>query len=593
MGIANDIISRTDTLAADRMAFESEWKTTADYFLPSSSREMAIGAFNGATSSLDRLVAGPASKDNARKRYDSTAISALDRLSAGMESLVSPQSEKWHTQAPNDPLAPEPTDEEAKWFERLRDYQFGVRYSPLSGFGNANQKYIRSIVCFGTGIIFTEEAFGRQGKDQRQLPALYQHIPVSQALIALNAQGNPDTLHRRFPMTARQMVQKFKDKVSAKVKEAADDVKKQDTYFDVIHAVCPRDEAGQKSDGGVRGSRWASYYIEVDGAHLIGTSGYFEFPFAIGYWIQPNNAAYGESPAMVALDDVRGLNASRKSGLTSMQQWLRPSLGVAHDGVMNRPNLNSGAINFGAVDSNGRPKIVPLHTVNDPSMVQKTIEDQRNQVRELLYNNLFQILIQNPQMTAHEAMLRAAEKGDLLGPNGVKIQQGYAVMSDREVGIIERKGAFRPGASLEPPASLRGRSFGARFTSELDRMRSQKESAGILQTYSAASQIAQLRGNPAVLDNLDDDISIKIIADSSGAPQRIIVNKDARDAKRKVAAEQLAQAQQAAQAEQMAKTAKDAVPAIQGMNDMAQGGGGANVAPVQLPSLPSLSGMPA
>jgi hypothetical protein len=587
--VARDLLHRTDELASTRTGWEQDWREIADFCLPSASREMAVSSM-ASNSSYDRLVDRPATRDASRRRFDSTAISAIDRLAAGMESLVSPPSEKWHEQAPNDPLAPDPTDEEAKWFEKLRDYQFAVRYSPLSGFANANQKYIRSIITMGTGVIFIEEAFGGHGVGQARLPVLYTHLPISQCLISINAQGNPDTLHRRFAMSARQMAQKFgREKLSEKVQACLDDVKQMDRRFDLVHAVCPRLETGSRKAGGVRNSPVASYYLEVDGAHLINDSGYYEFPFGIGYWIQPENSAYGESPAMAALDDIRSLNITRKSGLRSLQQWTDPPIAIAHDGIMNKPNLNPRAINYGAVDGNGRLKIQPIITAQNPSIVRDIIEDQRNQVKELLYNNLFQILIQNPQMTAHEAMLRAAEKGDLLGPNGVKIQQGYAAMSDREVGIMERKGAFRPGSPLEAPESLQGRSFGARFTSQLDRLRGAKEGTAILQTYAAAGQIAQVRGTLDIFDNLDDDEALKILASVNGMPQKGIVNEEKRDEQRKARAQQM-QAQQAMQmAESAAKTAKDAgggIDSLASAASIAQNGGMApNVAPLQLPQL--------
>jgi hypothetical protein len=595
--IARDLIHRTDELASHRAGWDADFREIADFCLPSASREIALGAM-GTGSSYDRVIDRPSTRDAARRRFDSTAIVALDRLAAGMESLVSPQSEKWHEQAPNDPLAPEPTDEEAKWFEKLRDYQFNVRYTPMSGFANANQKYIRSICAFGTGVMFAEEAFGHNGMGQARLPVLYSHLPISQCLISVNAQGNPDTLHRRFSMTARTMVQKFgAEKVSEKVREYANDIKRQDERFDIIHAVCPRLEGGSRASGSVKKSPVASYYIEVQGAHLINDSGYFEFPFGIGYWIQPESSAYGESPIMAALDDIRGLNLTNKSGLRSMQQWTDPPIAVAHDGVMNRPNLNPRAVNFGAIGPDGRMKIQPILTAQNPNAVQAIIENQRKQVQELLYNNLFQILVQNPQMTAHEAMLRASEKGDLLGPNGVKIQQGYAQLSDREVGIMERKGAFRPGAALEAPKSLAGRSFGARMSAPLDRMRSMKEGTAVLTAYSAAGQIAQVRGNADVFDNFDDDEAIKLIAKVNGAPQKIMVNSDKRDEARQARAQAQQQAMQMQQAQEAAKTAKDAMPALAKASEMAQNGGMApsggmspNVAPLQLPQLGPLPG---
>ena len=401
-GIAADIIARTDHLAADRSGWEREWRDLADYCLPTASRAMSMSGTKG--SSFDRMVDGPPSRDAARRRFDSTALTAIDRLAAGMESLVTPQSEKWHGLELDDPLAPEATDEEKQWFERVRDKMFAIRYEPRAGFVAANQKAIRSTITFGTGVTYVEESFGAHGSDPRAMPALYRHIPLSQAYIGVNAQGEPDTLHRRFSMSARQAVQRFEGRVSSKITEAADDPKRCEQHFGFVHAVQPREEAG-RSGTTTRGAAFASYYVELDTKHLIGEGGFFEFPYIIYYWLQSDESAYGESPAMLALDDIRGLNVTRKTALRAMQQWVDPPIAVAHDGVMNRPNLNPRAVNFGAIDNQGRNKIQPILTAQSPAAVQEIIESERTVVRETMYNNLFQILISNPNMTATEAML--------------------------------------------------------------------------------------------------------------------------------------------------------------------------------------------
>jgi hypothetical protein len=584
-GLAADIVARTDQLATDRAGWEAEWRQLADYCLPTASRGMSLtGSVRPA---YDNMIQGSSTKDASRKRFDSTAMTAIDRLSAGMESLVTPQSEKWHGLGVDDPLAPEPTDEESQWFERVRDKLFAVRYEADAGFITANQKAIRSAVTFGTAVVFLEEAFGAQTKDQRALPIFYRHIPLSQSLIAVNAQGTPDTLHRRFAMTARQMVQRFGEFVSPRTKALAGDPKKMDTQVSVIHAVYPRDEAGTRGNTN-RHAPFCSVYVEEDGKHIIGESGFFEFPYIVYYWLQADESAYGESPAMLALPDILGLNVARKATLQAMQQWVKPPLAVAHDGVMNRPNLNSGATNFGAIDANGRLKIQPILTSQDPSIAMKIIDAERQGVRESLYSNLFQILIQNPQMTATEAMLRANEKGELLGPSGAKIQAALSRMIDREYGILERKGAFERGASLEPPRSVWGKSVGVEFSSPLDRLRQMKEANGIMHAYQAAGQIAAVRGDPSIFDNFDDDKALKIVSEVNGAPMSIMRTSEQVDELRA----QRAQAQKAQQAmaaaEQAARTAKDAVPAAQGMQQLAanaQAGPTAPLGPMPLPAL--------
>lgn len=561
--IADDLISRCDTLAADRSAREAEWREIADYFLPTASQSMrSVGSKIDAVLSLP----APSMRETAHRRYDDTAIWALDRLASGIESLVTPQSQKWHGLAPDDLLAPEPTDAETAWFERVRDFLFACRYEPRSGFATSNQKAIRSTCAFGTAVMFCEEAWGRDRAEHR-LPFVYRFLPLMECYLAQNAQGEVDTNFRRFTMTARQMRERFGDKCPDKVKAAWESDRDKDKPFVILHAVFPREEAGSSRGGSMRKARYASFYIEAEARHVLGESGFHEFPFVIYHWLQGENAAYGESPAMMALDTVRGLNAMKKTGLRAMQQFVDPPLAVSHDGVMNRPNLNPRAINFGAVDANGRSKIVPILTAQNPAIVENLLEAERNAVREHLYTNLFQILVQNPQMTATEAMLRANEKGELLGPSGAKIQAGLSRAIERELGVIERKGAFARDAALEPPQSLAGRSYGVRFTSPLDRMRRQSEAIGAQRTLELALPLAQL--DPSIMDNFDLDAMIELARDTNGAPMKIMKLKEERDAAREQRAQMQAAQQTAAMVEQGGKAVNEAAPAVANLAGLA------------------------
>src|SRR5690606_31292622 len=103
----------------------------------------------------------------------------------------------------------------------------------------------------------------------------------------------------------------------------------------------------------------------------------------------------------------------------------------------------------------GRPLITPLNSGVRPDFAQAIMEARRNSVRELLYLNLWQIIIQDKDSTATEALIRAQEKGELLGPVGISLNEGLSHSTDREVGILGRKRAFDDDSPLRMPDSLK------------------------------------------------------------------------------------------------------------------------------------------
>lgn len=551
-GIADDCIAKLATLQVERSLFEPVWSDCIDLALPMH-QVFSPGTF---TSGVQTLTNGPKSEERGRKLYDSAGVMGVDRLSSGMESLVTPQSEKWHGIKSDDVFAVEQTQEETQYFEKYRDYLFTARYDNRSGFVNAHQKALRSSVALGTGVVLIEDCLGMGGVAPERLPFLYRYIPITRCYIAIDQQGNPDTLYIIERPTARVMAQRWGDKISTKAKALADDPKKQETRLDVLHAIFPRSDRYRGAIG-VRNSKFQSCYIELETKHLIGggTGGYYEFPAAIYYWHQSDESAYGESALMYCLAELKGLQVLGKTGLRIHQMLVDPPIASAHDGVKVRLNLNPRAVNYGAVSPDGQLLAKPIITATLPQVFNEYLQGKRTMVNDMLYVTLFQILVQNPGMTATEAMIRANEKGELLGPSGSKIQATMSHFFERETGILERKGIYLPGSPLEPPQSLSGRSFGPAFAGPLDRLRKMPELLGIQRTIEIATPL--LEAKPELADVLDGEEIIRRTQSITGAPSAILVDKKVLAANRAAKAQQQAQMQKAVQDEQAGRAAQE------------------------------------
>jgi hypothetical protein len=567
MTIAADLMSRAAQLSDDRQGFEADWDEIARYCLPqaeTSSNRHDFRRLDQKLNNRSRAV------QRAPEVFDSSSITLVTRLAAGMESLTAPQAEKWHGLDVDDPFGAALVDADEEWLERVRDYQFTARYDPRSGFQTAFQSSLRRQIAFGTAIVETEEAFGAANQSGVAVPVYYRHIPLAQCYLATNAQGVTDTNFRRFSMTARQLVEKFgADKVSEKVKAAAEDEKRRDEPVDLLHATMPRAEAGS-SRGSNRNSPFATYWLEVDTKHLITDGGFFEFPYHVFYWEQRDDSAYGESPVMQALADIRRFQNMSKHGLRAFQQWTDPPLATVADGQMKRPNLNPRALNPGALDERGEFRVRPLVTAQRPDFALEILNAQKENLRESLYINLFQAMIDRPDSTATAAMIRADEKAQLLGPAGAKIHGALASMIEREFAIMTRKGAFETGSRLAPPETLQDREIKVKFTSPLDRMRRSNEVLGIQQTLEMAGALAQLKGSPAVLDRIDEEKALDITREVVGAPAGMMRDDESVERIRANRADQqqMVAAQQAMQLVQ--GTSQSASAASQAMSDVSQ-----------------------
>ena len=580
MGIATDIIDRANQMSADRANWVGVWIDIARLVLPTESIEtsfnyMMLGGAGQATTAGSASVRsgvhwGPNSTPRVKSVYDNTGMMACDRLASGMESLVTPQSEKWHGLTVADIMHDRTTDEENIYLERLRNFQFTLRYDPRAGFIPSHQKAMRSCVAFGTGVMYVEQDDMRpRAGDTATTPIRYQYCPLTENLLATNDYGTVDTNFRVRRFTVKQLVQKFGIKnVSTKVAQAWDNGELE-ISIPVLHGVCPRMEMGSSNlEGTLRGSTIASYYVEIDTKWMLGDGGFHEFPFAVYHWLQQDNGPYAESPVMLALSEIKSLQLMGKSELRAFGQWTDPPLGMPNDGVMNRPNLNPRAINPGAVGPDGSLRVRPILTAQNPDFAEKVMEVRRAAVKETLYINLFQTLIKNPEMTATEAMIRSNEKGELLGPAGGKIQAALSNMVDRELAILTRRGIFRPNSPLAPPPSLQGTALSVKMTSPLDRMRRANEGVGTTQLLNVALPMVKVQ--PNILDNFDLDKTLRLLREIFGAPAEVIVTEAIMQQKRQASLQkqQMAMALQAGQAG--GKIAKDASIAGRNVGETAQ-----------------------
>jgi hypothetical protein len=196
-----------------------------------------------------------------------------------------------------------------------------------------------------------------------------------------------------------------------------------------------------------------------------------------------------------------------------------------------------------------------------PDFAQAVIESRRNNVREALYLNLWQILVQDNMSqpeTATEAMLRAQEKGEMLGPVGISLNEGLSQNIDREVSILSRKGAFKPGSPLAMPESLSDQEVSPQFTSPLDRLRQIGQLVGAQRMVEFAAFLVQNGMDPAIAGRIDGDELIELAQRVLGAPVKSLRERKVSEEGR----QQQAQMGQAATAIQGAEGAGNALRAV-------------------------------
>ena len=549
MSYVQDSLDRLSRLASDRLPWERLWIETARYVLPNAERfDRMFATSGGALTAVDTVVSTPIAAERSPDVYDQTSILAVIRGAAGEQSLVTPQTSYWHGLGIDDPFGPEPTDEEQRWLDASRNYMFAARGNPRSGFWAAHKACLRCKWGFGTAVMLVEESPAASV----MTPIVYSYVPLSENHLATDHQGVVDTNYRVFTLSARQCVQRWPGRMSAKVAEMAGDPKRKDQPVTILHAVQPRAEAGSYGSSN-RGSKFSSCYIEVGEKHLIVEGGFFEFPYRIDHWERNSTMPYEEGPVSLCLAEIKSLNEMSFNELMASGQSVSPPI-ISHqdtDGI--RLDVNPRAVNPGYMSADGRPLAAALVTAPRPDFAQAVIEARRNTVRSCLYLDLWQTIIdtaRNRDITAYQAALMAQEKADALGPIGTSSQTGLYFMVERELGILDRLGAFSQRSPLALPKSLADQNIGAKFTSPLDKLRKLGEAQAATQVVLSAAQMEGIR--PGSFDKIAVDDYLDYLQDTYGAP-RLIMTDDQTLAEVRGARAEAANAQAAA--EDAARTA--------------------------------------
>ena len=349
------------------------------------------------------------------------------------------------------------------------------------------------------------------------------------------------------------------------------------TKINILHAIEPRYE--RDPDGvSVFDLPVSSTYIELGDNHLLKESGYTRMPVFVGRLMKNIREKYGRSFAMDALPDVLELNAIREMEIIATEKLLDPPLGVLDDGRLGANTIDTSAGAVTIFNISGRignqPPVFPLNTVGDLKPTKDRIEELKQSVSDHFMIDRLLDLNNETEMTAFEVNERQKLRAYVL--NSLFARQINEVFSplidycfdsllDRgELGVMpmsekhQQSILFGEEVLVIPPdiaaAMIRGEQvYDIKYLTPAARMLKAQLASGIITTWKFLNDVAQAQ--PEIYDVVDEDMSAKLIAEYSGAPNDIIRSDEFIKQIRDVRAKQQQQQQQFQQQMEMAKAA--------------------------------------
>ncbi len=534
---------------------EDEWKDITRFIVPRKGMYYL-------TDDYDK----PNQRRKQKKMIDSTPRKALRNATAGIMGGMTSKARPWIRLALRDDDLMR-VDSVKQWLHDataalLEAYQFSNFYTAIG-------PWYRELLAFGTAAMMSLD-------DSDSLLRFYT-FTAGEYYLGINTKGIIDQFYRRFPMTARNIVNMFgENEVSKEILADAMATDRQYKYHTICHAIQPNDERAFGKEDNTNLPFESVYWIDQDTKQmtpqdkLLGKSGFHEFPIRAPRWdVLTTQSVYGDGPGSDELGNCMGLQTIIEDEYRARHLETDPPLRIPPNYTDKLSRLPGAEVIDPTLKSGGTGQgIQKLFDFRfDYNATHASKLDIREQIQEGFFNDLFRLLIDRPGAqppTAYEIAQRKEEKIALLSPVLDRIHvEGLAPGVRRDFAIMTRAGAIP-----RPPEIIQGAEMKVEFVSTLAQAQKLIGLQPIEMYMGFVGANAELW--PNILDNVDYDAAANEYANTVGVPPNIVRDKTdietMRDEKAQQAAEQQGIEQLGAGA-QIAKDTSQAEPmleAIQG-----------------------------
>ena len=540
---ARHLVATAKALKNDRSTFEDHWQDIADVFRPQAF------PFKG--------EAPRPGEKRTSKMYDAAPPLALERFAAVLEALLSPRNQVWSKLVTTDDELQDDVEVQ-RYLDSVNRVLFRVRYRPASNMASQLAESYLNLGSFGTQALFVGDDVGNA--------VTYRSCGLHNILIAEDAFGRVNQVFRHYQFTAQQAMQAFVGKREGAARDAAwakmpAPVKvayetKANIKFPFLHAVVPREQVDARRLD-YRGMPLASFDLFMGDSSIVDEGGYRVMPYCVSRYTKNSEEIYGRSPAMLVLPGVNMLNRMKKATVRGAEQQVDPPL-MTMDDAMAPFNLESGAMNYGTLNEQGEPTVRAFDHKADVRLGIELMQLERGDVRDAFLLDVFQVMMQSPQLNMLQLMEIAKEKAALLGPMmGRQQTELFGPMTERELDILTQAGMLPP----MPQALINaGAEVTIEYLSPMSLAQRAETGVSIMRTLEAVIPLTQTEEGKGALRVFNIEETVRELAQINNYPAKAMRSKE----------EVKALDEDAANAEQMAQLVAAAPQVTQSMKSMAE-----------------------
>jgi hypothetical protein len=485
-------------MKTDRFSWWTHWRELSEYLIPRRYKWLITPNQGNRGSPINQRI------------IDNTGTVALRVLSAGMMSGITSPGRPWFKLATNSQTLNDKSNVKL-WLaecERRMEVVFAE-----SNFYTSLATVYGDLGAFGTGVMIIYQDYDDVIRCFNTCAGEY--------FLQNDDRQDVSTLGREFVMTVKQVAEMFGiENCSPTVRSAIETGGAMLTREIIVGHLIERNSDLVPGAPGVKGMPWREVYWERGTVNnlLLRVRGFHEKPFIAPRWDIVGNDAYGRSPGMDALGDIKMLQVEQKRKAQAIDKHVNPPL-VADVSLKNEP---ASVIPGGVTYVNGTAGSVgfkPVYEVApDFTGLVADIQQVQERIKATFFNDLFMMISQlDTVRTATEIDARKEEKLIQLGPVLERFEnEALDPAINCVFDIMLRGGLFPP-----VPQELSGQKIKVEYISMLAEAQKAASTASV-------ERLAQFVGNisalvPGAADNVDWDEMIDEYADMLGVSPKIIM----------------------------------------------------------------------
>jgi len=529
-------------LRNDRMSWWTHWREIADYLIPRRYKWLITANQGNRGSPINQRI------------VDNTGTVALRVLAAGMMSGITSPGRPWFKLATDNDVLNE-LGPVKLWLAECQK-RLGTVFAE-SNFYTSLATVYGDLGAFGTGPMIIYHDYDDVIRCFNTCAGEY--------FLAQDDRQDVSTLCREFVLTVKQVAEMFGlENCSPTIQGAIKTGGAMLTREVKVGHLIEKNSDLIPGAPGVKGMPWREVYWELSSGsnYLLRTRGFHEKPFIAPRWDIVGNDAYGRSPGMDALGDVKMLQVEQKRKAQAIDKHVNPPM-LADVSLRNEPaSMIPGGVTY--VSNNNGVGFKPIYEIKpDFQGLAADIKEVQERVKVTFFNDLFMMISQlDTVRTATEIDARKEEKLIQLGPVLERFEnEALDPAINCTFDIMLRNGLLPP-----VPQELSGQKIKVEYISMLAEAQKAASTAGIERLAGFVGNMAAAK--PEVLDNIDFDEAIEEYADMLGVSPKIIVSL--------VKVRQIRAARN--QQMQQQQTLQNSVAAAQGAQTLSQTdvGGGVN-----------------